>query len=64
MSKIKVIAFDLDGTITQHKQPPVPANRAALEALSKKYKLVMAPTCIRAIFNNQIHHSSWLNIIC
>ena len=42
MSKIKVVAFDLDGTITQHKQPPVPANRAALEALSKKYKLVMA----------------------
>jgi len=39
--KIKVIAMDLDGTLTQHKQPLTPENRAALEALAKKYSLVM-----------------------
>ena len=42
VSKIKVVAMDLDGTLTQHKQPMTPENRAALEALAKKYKLVMA----------------------
>lgn len=38
---IKVIAMDLDGTLTQHKQPLIPENRSALEALSKKYRLLM-----------------------
>ena len=38
---IKLIAMDLDGTLTQHKQPMEPAVREALTALSKKYKLVM-----------------------
>lgn len=42
VEKIKVVAMDLDGTLTQHKQPLTPENRAALVALSKKYKLVMA----------------------
>ena len=42
VDKIKVIAMDLDGTLTQHKQPLTPENRAALEALAKKYHLVMA----------------------
>ena len=42
VDKIKVIAMDLDGTLTQHKQPLTPENRAALEALAKKYRLVMA----------------------
>jgi len=41
VEKIKVIAMDLDGTLTQHKQPLTPENRAALEALAKKYKLLM-----------------------
>ena len=41
VDKIKVIAMDLDGTLTQHKQPLTPENRAALEALSSKYHLVM-----------------------
>ena len=41
-SKIKVIAFDLDGTLTQHKQHMVPENRATLERLGEKYKLLMA----------------------
>lgn len=39
--KIKIIAFDLDGTLTQHKQPMVEENKKALIALNKKYKLVM-----------------------
>ena len=42
VDKIKVIAMDLDGTLTQHKQPLTPENRAALEALAEKYHLVMA----------------------
>ncbi len=39
---IKLIAFDLDGTLTQHKTPLDPTNRAVLDALGKKYKLLMA----------------------
>lgn len=42
VEKIKVVAMDLDGTLSQHKQPLPPENRAALEALAKKYKLLMA----------------------
>lgn len=38
---IKVIAMDLDGTLTQHKQPLDDAHKKALDALSKKYKLLM-----------------------
>lgn len=41
VSKIKVVAMDLDGTLTQHKQALEPATKAALDALSKKYKLLM-----------------------
>jgi hydroxymethylpyrimidine pyrophosphatase-like HAD family hydrolase len=41
VKKIKLIAMDLDGTLTQHKQPLTPENRAALDALGKKYKLLM-----------------------
>ena len=40
-SKIKVIAMDLDGTLTQHKEPLEPQQREALLRLSKKYKLLM-----------------------
>lgn len=51
-NKVKVIAFDLDGTLTQHKTKLSDANRATLKALSEKYRLVMvgAGTCPR-IFN-------------
>lgn len=42
MSKIKLIAFDLDGTLTQHKEPLTAANRAVLDQLAMRYKLVMA----------------------
>ena len=40
-SDIKVIAMDLDGTLTQHKTPLSPEHRAVLAELSKKYKLLM-----------------------
>lgn len=39
---IKVIAFDLDGTLTQHKTKLSEEHRAVLEKLRKKYLLVMA----------------------
>lgn len=41
VSKIKLVAMDLDGTLTQHKQPLTPENRAALNALGERYKLLM-----------------------
>ena len=52
MADIKLIAMDLDGTLTQHKTPLCDENRKTLEALSKKYKLLMvgAGMCPR-IFN-------------
>ncbi len=40
-SKIKVIAMDLDGTLTQHKQHMTDECKATLVALSKQYKLLM-----------------------
>ena len=40
-SKIKLIAFDLDGTLTQHRTKLAPENKAVLDELSKKYKLLM-----------------------
>ena len=38
---IKVIAMDLDGTLTQHKTPLSREHRDILTALSQKYKLLM-----------------------
>ena len=38
---IKVIALDMDGTITQHRTPLCDENRRALEALARKYRLLM-----------------------
>ena len=38
---IKVFAFDLDGTLTQHKTHLEDKNREILEALSKKYTILM-----------------------
>jgi len=40
-SKIKVIAMDLDGTLTQHKQPMSDECKATLKALGERYKLLM-----------------------
>lgn len=49
---VKVFAFDLDGTLTQHKTPLDDNNRAILEKLAKQYTLIMvgAGSCMR------IHH--------
>ena len=41
MEKRKVIAFDLDGTLTQHRSPLGEKNRAVLDRLSAKYRLLM-----------------------
>ena len=38
---IKLVAFDLDGTLTQHKTPLDDKNRAVLDRLAEKYELCM-----------------------
>ncbi len=38
---MKLIAFDLDGTLTQHKSPLDASNRAFLSLLAKHYRLLM-----------------------
>ena len=45
----KLIAFDLDGTLTQHKSQLDDVNRAVLERLAEKYHLLMlgAGSCER-----------------
>ena len=51
-TKIKVVAMDLDGTLTQHKQPLDSVHKAALDALAEKYKLLMVGAGqVRRIFN-------------
>lgn len=40
-STIKVIAFDLDGTLTQHRTPLADPNLSILNTLRKKYRLIM-----------------------
>lgn len=37
----RLICFDLDGTLTQHRSPLGAENRAVLDALKQKYKLLM-----------------------
>lgn len=41
VKKIKLIAMDLDGTLTQHKQPLDYSHRLALDMLKARYKLIM-----------------------
>lgn len=52
MNDIKLIAMDLDGTLTQHKTPLSPEHRAVLDQLAQRYKLLMvgAGMC-RRVFN-------------
>ena len=38
---MKLIAFDLDGTLTQHKSPLEAENRAFLSLLAERYRLLM-----------------------
>lgn len=52
IQNIKVAAFDLDGTLTQHKEPLSEENKRALDKLSKKYKLLMVGAGqVKRIFN-------------
>lgn len=52
MKEIKVIAFDLDGTLSNHKEHLPQSNKDTLLALSKKYKLIMVGAGqVRRIFN-------------
>lgn len=48
-ASIRLIALDMDGTITQHKTPLESANREALDALARRYRLLMvgAGACMR-----------------
>ena len=52
MATIKLMAFDLDGTLSQHKTPLEPLHRETLYRLREKYALVMvgAGQCTR-VFN-------------
>ena len=55
--KIKVVAMDMDGTITQHKQPLDDSHKKALDELSKKYKLLMVGAGqVMRIFNQLNHY--------
>ena len=41
LQRIRLIAFDLDGTLTQHKSPLEDAAKRTLDALSERYRLLM-----------------------
>ena len=53
--KIRLVALDMDGTLTQHRTPLEAANRAAMDALAEKYRLVIvgAGACRR--IHNQMN---------
>ena len=51
---IKVFAFDLDGTLTQHKTPLEAQNRAVLENLAKRYTLLMVGAGSYTRIHNQL----------
>ena len=70
----RLIAFDMDGTLTQHKSKLEEMNYLALKALSEKYKLLMigAGSCeriyhqlndfpIELIGNYGLQHSAIVN---
>ena len=40
-AKIKLVALDLDGTLSQHKQHLPEANKKALDSLAERYRLLM-----------------------
>lgn len=49
MNGVRLIAMDMDGTLTQHKTPLGPENRAALDRLGERYRLLIvgAGSCPR-----------------
>ena len=53
---VKVIAFDLDGTLTQHKEHMEPDCKEVMKALSENYKLIMVGAGqVYRIFNQMEH---------
>lgn len=55
-NKIKVIAMDLDGTLTQHKEKLSEHHRSILLSLSERYKLLMVGAGqVMRIFNQMEH---------
>ena len=59
MENIKLIAMDLDGTLTQHKTPLSGEYAEILTRLSEKYKLLMVGAGMgRRIFNQMNHFPS------
>lgn len=56
-TKIKIIAMDLDGTLTQHREKLGEKNRGVLDRLAKKYKLIMVGAGqVERIFNQMEHY--------
>ncbi|MBE7025363.1 MAG: phosphomannomutase [Ruminococcaceae bacterium] len=53
---IKIVAMDLDGTLTQHKQPLDEAQKKVLIKLSSKYKLLMVGAGQVTRIFNQLEH--------
>ena len=54
---IKLIAMDLDGTPTQHKEALTPTQRAVLDRLGARYRLLMVGAGqVRRIFNQMEHY--------
>jgi len=52
MNKIKLIAFDLDGTLSNHKEKIPAENLSLLKRLSEKYKLIIVGAGrVERIFN-------------
>lgn len=56
MSKLRVIAFDLDGTLTQHRSPLEPGAVELLDALSRRYRLIMVGAGKATRIFNQMGH--------
>jgi len=56
MSNIKVVAFDLDGTLTQHKSKLSAETADMLDRLGKKYKLIMAGAGLCNRIFEQMNH--------
>lgn len=54
---IKIVAMDLDGTLTQHKQLLDAKHKTALDKLADKYKLLMVGAGqVMRIFNQMEHY--------
>ena len=56
---LKVIGFDLDGTLTQHRTPLAPASRELLDRLRRRYRVLIVgagncPRILRQIENYPI----------